>query len=559
MRIFHKFILICLSSALFPLFAISLIWINFQNLYLSNKLDQLISKKSPIIQPKNITFNFNSGDVIKTDFENILNVYNTWIVRNKNNLIKNQILTVVKVKVKYVGKCLKNERHLSEWTCKFFKEKDLEDFTSNFFNFLIIITVFFSLIIVFPIYLIVKKLVSPLEKISNSLINNQIEELKEFENNTAIEIRTVIVSLKEYVEKRKEYQRVIDKEIKEESEFRIASQVAHDIRSPLAALEMISAGISSLSNTESEILFGSIERIRSIANNLLNKNPLNEKDTHFLVSDILNEIVSEKRAEYRYKQNLKIYYEPSLSNYGIFITCNEIKFKTVLSNLINNSIEAFDDDDGGEIQIQVKVINNEYTISIVDNGKGIPERYLKDIFKRGVSIGKENISGAGTGLGLFQVKEYIESISGKIIIKSNLKYGTRIELTFAMPPKPDWFAREITLKNFNRFFIADSNDINHKILKNKLKDNFNGEIISTIYLPTISQNNSLANNIFYLIDLEFDQSDINGIDFIVSNKIENRSILLTSKHKDIEIQKLCEYHKIKILPKYLIQFIPIVI
>ncbi|MBL7916989.1 MAG: hypothetical protein JNM96_01240, partial [Bacteroidia bacterium] len=132
----------------------------------------------------------------------------------------------------------------------------------------------------------------------------------------------------------------------------LAAQVAHDIRSPLTAIMILSKDEPSLSE-DSRILFKTgVTRILDITNDLLNKakgflttnqeSPTEEteKSSVQLITTIIESLVSEKRVEYRSKLNVNLQTNFNQSSFGLFANIQKSEFKRILSNLINNSVEA---------------------------------------------------------------------------------------------------------------------------------------------------------------------------------------------------------------------------
>ena len=64
-------------------------------------------------------------------------------------------------------------------------------------------------------------------------------------------------------------------------------------------------------------------------------------------------------------------------------------------------------------------------ISIQDNGVGIPKKHLNKVYKMFYRATDDN---AGSGLGLYIVKETVDKLSGNIEIKSKEKQGTNVLL-----------------------------------------------------------------------------------------------------------------------------------
>jgi signal transduction histidine kinase len=209
----------------------------------------------------------------------------------------------------------------------------------------------------------------------------------------------------------------------------IATQAAHDIRSPVMALEAVSKSFSSNDDKLQKLVSSSTKRINAIADNLLNeyKRRFSTNNISHSLNSLIKEIVEEKRQTISSHQ--KISYS---SQNEIFCpsTISAQDLKRVISNLLNNAIEACDKFNT-KIKVETIQTNNNIEIKITDNGKGISEENLSKIFDKGVSIDKNQ----GTGLGLFHAREYIESVGGQIKIKSKLGSGTTLHLIFLFHKK----------------------------------------------------------------------------------------------------------------------------
>lgn len=118
--------------------------------------------------------------------------------------------------------------------------------------------------------------------------------------------------------------------------------------------------------------------------------------------------------------------DPSIREYLSF-TCEQnymtpmkpLHFRQIITNLINNSIDAIKDVAKKRIKINAQVLNNVIMIDVVDNGEGIVAENIGKIFEPKFST-KEYSSAleSGNGLGLSFVKRTIESYGGKIRVSS---------------------------------------------------------------------------------------------------------------------------------------------
>lgn len=104
---------------------------------------------------------------------------------------------------------------------------------------------------------------------------------------------------------------------------------------------------------------------------------------------------------------------------NIIVSGDESKLKRVFINLINNAAEVLKGNRIDNPAIDITVIaNNEtnnVTISIKDNGPGIPDDIASKIFEPFVTKNKQN----GTGLGLAIVKQYVVAHGGDITVTNN--------------------------------------------------------------------------------------------------------------------------------------------
>lgn len=119
------------------------------------------------------------------------------------------------------------------------------------------------------------------------------------------------------------------------------------------------------------------------------------------------------------------YIEFKCSEDKIFMDIDKILMQRVLNNLIYNALAHNEND----INIIVSIYKNDKTyISISDNGKGISEVDLENIFDRyyrGTNTGQAH---KGSGLGMSIAKEIVNAHHGDITINSELGKGTDIQI-----------------------------------------------------------------------------------------------------------------------------------
>jgi len=119
-----------------------------------------------------------------------------------------------------------------------------------------------------------------------------------------------------------------------------------------------------------------------------------------------------------------------------FICCDDVKLREVLLNLLFNARDAVSEACNNHtcenpfIRMNVSAVSDHLQIIIEDNGCGIPEEHLNNIFEPFVTYKKN-----GTGLGLAITSSIIQSHKGTIRVSSVPGSGTAFTLT--LPVKQD--------------------------------------------------------------------------------------------------------------------------
>lgn len=100
---------------------------------------------------------------------------------------------------------------------------------------------------------------------------------------------------------------------------------------------------------------------------------------------------------------------------------NPIDIVSVLDNLISNSSKH----SASNIEITWYKSRGNIQFSFKDDGKGIPENIVDNIFDFGFTTSRR-----GSGIGLYHVKEIIEKLNGKIEVNNKLNKGVEFIITF---------------------------------------------------------------------------------------------------------------------------------
>jgi signal transduction histidine kinase len=203
--------------------------------------------------------------------------------------------------------------------------------------------------------------------------------------------------------------------------------LAHEVRNPLCtmdlALEMLS--LTDLDDERKEfvdIIKRGSHRIKELVNNILVSvrvdAPLVELySPHQLLEEAL--ITVKDRLHLR-----NIIVNKEYSEIRCRIRVNKEKIKIALNNIIINAIDAMPLQ-GGELTLVTKLTGERCTLEIRDNGIGISEECLENIFKP-YFTGKEG----GMGLGLSITLDILRANHATLDVRSREGAGTCFMLSF---------------------------------------------------------------------------------------------------------------------------------
>jgi signal transduction histidine kinase len=361
-------------------------------------------------------------------------------------------------------------------------------------------------------------------------------------------------------------QKLRDENVKIAAFHQIAKQVAHDVRSPLSALNLIVNSLGSeLPEQKRVVLRTAAQRISDIANDLLQKNRpaiagASSPTAQMLVS-VVDAIVTEKRIQLRTRLDIEIVANLS-KGYGLFTAIEARDLARAISNLINNSVEAIESP-AGQILVSVGQEGDFAQVLISDNGPGIDPEVLAKLGDSPFSHGKES-SLSGHGLGIYSSRRSIESVGGKFEIQSEVGSGTRVKLSVPKIPPPAWFLQEIPIHRGETIVSVDDDQSVHQIWSGRL-DSAGAKTHKVNHLIFSSMDgfsgwlkDGDARHHLFLMDYEFLDQQGNGLELIDRLKIAGQSILVTSRYEEAEICQRAHALGLKVLPKGLVAHVPIV-
>lgn len=215
---------------------------------------------------------------------------------------------------------------------------------------------------------------------------------------------------------------------------RLAATVAHEIRTPLAAIRIAAFNISK--KNKNKLLKNNIENIErkvleadQIIKNLLLYSSIKEPIRETIdLCELLKESIELSRAMY-HDYDVTVRNECKYRR-GITIDADPVQIKEVFSNILNNAYQSFKNKKG-RVDITTRTHKGEYfNIQFKDNGPGMGSEVLKHILEPFVST-----KSTGTGLGLPVCSQIMTLHGGYMNISSSLGRGTKINLYFPLNRK----------------------------------------------------------------------------------------------------------------------------
>ena len=221
------------------------------------------------------------------------------------------------------------------------------------------------------------------------------------------------------------------------------ANMSHELKTPLNSINVISSVMmKNKRDTLDEKQVKNLEIINSCGNDLL-----------YLINDVLDiskleakEVILnyEDLSVYETMRELKDMFLPQIEDKGLtfifevdesidYIYSDKQRIKQMVKNLLSNSLKFVKE---GSISLLVKDAKDNIKIFVKDEGIGIEENKLKNIFDRFKQVdGSTSRKYGGTGLGLAICKEIALLLEGNIHVNSKMNVGSVFVIT--VPKKLD--------------------------------------------------------------------------------------------------------------------------
>ncbi|MFM6976198.1 MAG: PAS domain S-box protein [Sphingobacteriaceae bacterium] len=249
------------------------------------------------------------------------------------------------------------------------------------------------------------------------------------------------ISLQQMVNALQQAKEEVSSSLEKEKELgqlksRFVSMASHEFRTPLSSIQLSSSLIEKYSesfdnpNIAKHInkIKNAIGNLTTILNDFLSLERLEAGNVELNLSgfDLIkfSEEITEEMQLFA-KQNQHIIYQHTGLESTVMLDRNLLK--NCIINLISNAIKYSGENTFIEFNTEIK--NGKCTVTVKDNGIGIPENDQKHLFE---AFFRANNTGsiAGTGLGLNIVSRYVALMNGKVQFESIINQGTTFTLSF---------------------------------------------------------------------------------------------------------------------------------
>ena len=230
---------------------------------------------------------------------------------------------------------------------------------------------------------------------------------------------------------------VTDQERQEKERREFVSTVSHELRTPLTTMnsyiEALEEGVledKELAPQFIDTIHKETTRMIRMVNELMQLGKMDIKEEHYEkefidINKMLEQITDRFALTHPEKNFIK-----HISKTPIFVEGDQDKLTQVFDNIVNNAIKYSPNGKNITIRVRQNYHHNRVSISIKDEGVGIPLVHIDKIFNRFYRVDKSRQrSMGGTGLGLALAKTIVEAHRGRIWAQSREGYGSIIFVT----------------------------------------------------------------------------------------------------------------------------------
>jgi putative PEP-CTERM system histidine kinase len=209
-----------------------------------------------------------------------------------------------------------------------------------------------------------------------------------------------------------------------ESFNRMSTFVVHDLKNLVSQLSLVLANADRHKESPEfqadmlETIAYSVDKMKHLLQKF-SRNTAVEQPVPIKLDQLVAVLVASKAA-CRPKPVLQVNH----ADFAVF--ANWARLERVLSHLVQNAIEATGKD--GQVVVRLDRRAHDATVEIEDTGQGMSEDFIEQRLFRPF----ESTKVAGMGIGVFEMREYILELCGKVEVVSRLGGGTKFTLTLPL-------------------------------------------------------------------------------------------------------------------------------
>lgn len=290
---------------------------------------------------------------------------------------------------------------------------------------------------------LISRKIFPIENIN--LTNIDYDDVDTLEGDDIVEIKSVVYKTR-YAPFRNEkghiggiiivFQDITEQHKLDNMRKEFVANVSHELKTPITTIKSYTETLMDYKDIDKELSYKFLsviddecDRMARIVRNLLQLSNLDYNKTKWnKVEYSVEKLIQDSclKLEFAFKEKRQTFHidiEEDIPD----IVIDKDGMEQVILNILSNAIKYTPQN--GNIDIIARSEDDKVVIKIKDNGIGIPEEDKDRIFERFYRVDKgRSRELGGTGLGLSIAKQIVEAHNGNIILKSQYKVGTEVDI-----------------------------------------------------------------------------------------------------------------------------------
>lgn len=220
-----------------------------------------------------------------------------------------------------------------------------------------------------------------------------------------------------------------------EKKLTFFTNISHEFRSPLTMIinplkDIIYGNKQQIDPGAIEMVYSNSRRLLSLVDQLLLFRKTESETGKLKIAQIdIVELGKEVFSCFvHHAKTKKIDYSFSISEEKVFVYVDREKIEMALFNLISNALK-FTEKENGSVAVNLRCVDNQVVINVVDNGEGVSDVDKDKIFNLFYQSNK-NIKNnrKGFGIGLYLVKQFVNQHHGEVSCYDNETGGAVFEI-----------------------------------------------------------------------------------------------------------------------------------